>query len=470
MPKGNCTFKATGGQYFSTVIIHLGLFTLFSLGLYLPWALVRLFRLKASHTTIQGKETEFSGNGGPLFLLLLINGLLTIITFGLYGPWAFCRIYRWKAENTLVSGTPSGFSGTGAGLFVLYLFHLFLLPMITLGFYYLVGMYRFHAWKEEHTLYGGKPSSFGAGLGAYIKICLLTWIINSVTFGLFAPWALCMLFRWQMGGLAVGDKELVDHYPPVRTNWRAVLITFLMGLLLVGSVGFLILEEIKRHMEVFSRMSFEQTVVHKSKIVMKKPETAVASKAAKKEAAKKASEPKKKPSGKPPSMSKALLNQLKEIDQFIKDNPENGFAYYNRANLYASNGDFERALKDYTKALDIDSKSRDAYYNRGLVRARMNQYDLAVQDFGKAVSMDSAFGDAYCNRGNVYYALKKYHLAISDYDKALEIDAKDGVVYFNRGLAYLALGEKTRAGSDFKKAFELGQKQAETYLKQKTDQ
>ena len=165
MPKGNCEFKATGGQYFSTVILHLALFGLFSLGLYIPWALVRLFKLKASHTTIQGKETTFSGTGGPLFVLLLINGLLTLVTLGLYGPWAFCRIYRWKAENTLVEGTPSRFSGTGGGLFVLYLLHLFLLPMITFGFYYLVGMYRFHAWREEHTRYGGKDTSFGAGLG-----------------------------------------------------------------------------------------------------------------------------------------------------------------------------------------------------------------------------------------------------------------------------------------------------------------
>ena len=28
MPKGNCEFKATGGQYFSIVIFHLGVFSL----------------------------------------------------------------------------------------------------------------------------------------------------------------------------------------------------------------------------------------------------------------------------------------------------------------------------------------------------------------------------------------------------------------------------------------------------------
>ena len=272
MPKGNCEFKATGGQYFTTVIFHLGLFSLVSLGLYFPWALVRLFKLKASHTTIQGKKTTFSGSGGQAFVLLLFNGLLTIITLGIYGPWAFCRVFRWKADHTLVDGTPSRFSGTGGGLFVLYLVHLILLPMVTFGFYYLVGMYRFHAWKEEHTLYGGKPTSFGAGLGEYVKICLLTWIVNSVTFALFTPWALCMLYRWQMNGLAVGDKELVDHFPPVRTSWRAVLITFLMGLLLVAAAGFFILEEIRVQIEAFHQGALKEKGVLKSRIVRSRPE------------------------------------------------------------------------------------------------------------------------------------------------------------------------------------------------------
>lgn len=63
MAKGNCQFNGTGGQYFGTIIIHLGLFTLFILDIYAPWGLVRLFRLKASHTVIYGKSVSFSGSG-----------------------------------------------------------------------------------------------------------------------------------------------------------------------------------------------------------------------------------------------------------------------------------------------------------------------------------------------------------------------------------------------------------------------
>jgi uncharacterized membrane protein YjgN (DUF898 family)/Tfp pilus assembly protein PilF len=481
MAKGNCQFEGKGGQYFSAVIFHLGLFSIVTLGLYLPWALVRLFKLKASHAMIHGKKTTFSGTGGEFFVRLLLNGLLTFITLGFYGPWAFCNIYRWKSDHTLVDGTPSRFTGTGGGLFVLYAVHLILLPMVTLGFYYLVGMYRFHAWKEEHTLYGGKTTSFGAGLGEYIKICLLTWILNSITFALFSPWSLCMLYRWQMGGLVVGDRDLVDHFPPVKTSFRAILITFLMGLLLIASAGFFILEEVMFHIQTFSEMSLKETGVLKSKIVSNKTETSPPPKVS--EPTQKVEKPvpvtradKTKPVGEPASPKKTqpkkpqpsnrdIEKDLKAMDLFIQDNPSNGTAFYNRACLYASKGDLNQALKDYSEAIRVNSDNADAYYNRGMVRVKLKHYDLAVQDFQKVITLKPGFDDAYCNRGNVYYALEKYNLAIQDYTKALNIDPDDGDVLFNRGLAHLALEQKNQALSDFKKAVQLGQKQAEKYLK-----
>jgi len=482
MAKSNGQFEGNGGQYFSDVIFHLGLFSLLTLGLYLPWALVRLFKLKASHSTIQGKKTTFSGTGGEFFVRLLLNGLLTFITLGFYGPWAFCHIFRWKADHTLVDGTPSRFTGTGGVLFVLYAVHLILLPMVTFGFYYLVGMYRFHAWKEEHTLYGGKFTSFGAGLGEYIKICLLTWILNSITFALFTPWSLCMLYRWQMGGLAVGDKDLVDHFPQVQTSWRAVLITFLMGLLLVASAGFFILEEIKFHIQAFSQKSLEETGVLKSKIVRNRTKTPPPPKVLKStekiqkptpitgtdknESIGDAASPVKSPPEKSQPDNREFEKDLKTLDLFIKGNPPNGTAFYNRACLYASKGELDRALKDYTEAIRINSENADAYYNRGMVWVKLKHYDLAVQDFQKVITLTPGFEDAYCNRGNTYYALGKFNLAIRDYTKALEIDHEDGDVLFNRGLAHLALEQKDQALSDFKKGFQLGQKQAEGYLKQ----
>ena len=174
MARGNCNFSGNGGIFFSTVLIHLFILSAITLGLYLPWAWVRIFKLKASHTTIQEKGVQFVGTGGQLLVLGLVQGLITLITLGLYGPWAICKFFDWKARNTIVGGTPSRFKGTGGGLFPLYLVHLVILPVLTLGIYYVYGFYRLYAWKEEHTLYAGQKTSFGGGFLAFLKISIIS--------------------------------------------------------------------------------------------------------------------------------------------------------------------------------------------------------------------------------------------------------------------------------------------------------
>jgi len=66
-----------------TMIIHVILLSGLTLGIYAPWAWVRVLRLKSSHTIVNGKQVTFSGTGGQLFILALIHGLLTIITLSI---------------------------------------------------------------------------------------------------------------------------------------------------------------------------------------------------------------------------------------------------------------------------------------------------------------------------------------------------------------------------------------------------
>jgi len=39
-------------------------------------------------------------------------------------------------------------------------------------------------------------------------------------------------------------------------------------------------------------------------------------------------------------------------------------AYFNRGNAYADKGQYDQAIPDYTKALEINPKDGKAYYNR----------------------------------------------------------------------------------------------------------
>lgn len=73
-----------------------------------------------------------------------------------------------------------------------------------------------------------------------------------------------------------------------------------------------------------------------------------------------------------------------DITKVIDLEPEFPYAYYNRANLEASTGDYRAALADYNVAIGIDDTFAEAYYNRGIALIFLNRVDEGLQDLGKA--------------------------------------------------------------------------------------
>ena len=72
--------------------------------------------------------------------------------------------------------------------------------------------------------------------------------------------------------------------------------------------------------------------------------------------------------------------------------------------------------------------------NRGLAYADKEDYDRAIADYDKALELDPKDATAYNNRGFTYDKKGDYDKAIADYNKALELDPKDATAYNNRGI------------------------------------
>jgi tetratricopeptide (TPR) repeat protein len=181
---------------------------------------------------------------------------------------------------------------------------------------------------------------------------------------------------------------------------------------------------------------------------------------------KKAAEP---PADKKPEPKDVTSEQeIKVLDELIKKDGNNVVALYNRAWLYASRNDFEKAVEDYTKAIQNDKGQADIYYNRGLLYVKMKKYDLAVKDFDEAIKLNPRDADAYCNRAGANSQLGKTDLAIRDYTEALKIRPEDADALYSRGVVHMSMGSETKAVEDFKKAARMGHKKAREGLKQAT--
>ncbi len=65
-----------------------------------------------------------------------------------------------------------------------------------------------------------------------------------------------------------------------------------------------------------------------------------------------------------------------------------------------------------------------AYNNRGAAYAVLGQYQLAIEDYDKAIQLDPDYADPYYNRGAAYYVLDQDGKAEADYAKACRLDTR----------------------------------------------
>ena len=153
------SFSFTGGALFGALFVG-GLLSGVTLGIYLPWFMCKLARLFAESVALIDAESGeavgqvgFEGQGGELLGMVLLNGLLCSVTLGIYTPWAMVKVMRFWAGYTRVANDGQTFAldylGTGGQLFGRLIVN-GLLCGITLGIYSswaLVDMLRFHCGK-----------------------------------------------------------------------------------------------------------------------------------------------------------------------------------------------------------------------------------------------------------------------------------------------------------------------------------
>ena len=139
--------------------------------------------------------------------------------------------------------------------------------------------------------------------------------------------------------------------------------------------------------------------------------------------------------------------------------------YFNRGNIYHNKSNFDRAIDEYTKAIELKLDYTEAYYNRGSAYHRKGNFDRAIDEYTKAMELKLDYANAYNNRGVAYYNKGDYEKAIVDFNRAIELRPNDAKTYFGRGDAYADDGEFDKAINDYEKALELNPGFALVYYK-----
>jgi tetratricopeptide (TPR) repeat protein len=121
-------------------------------------------------------------------------------------------------------------------------------------------------------------------------------------------------------------------------------------------------------------------------------------------------------------------------------------------------GYYDKAIADYTKAIEIDPKYADVYYDRGDVWYDKGDYDKAIADYTKAIEINPKFIPAYKHLGDAWREKGYYDKAIASYTKAIEIDPNPKYAAAYDSLAWLMATCPESRYRDGKRAVDLAEK------------
>lgn len=114
-------------------------------------------------------------------------------------------------------------------------------------------------------------------------------------------------------------------------------------------------------------------------------------------------------------------NSLALWEDVLEKNPLENMGYYGRSNVRASAGDYDGALLDLTRCVELAPRNWKAFNNRGRLFTEMKEFDKAIADHSAAIAVNPREPALFLNRGNTYLLKGDKARAAEDYDRALAL-------------------------------------------------
>ena len=175
--------------------------------------------------------------------------------------------------------------------------------------------------------------------------------------------------------------------------------------------------------------------------------------------------------------SGSIKNGIKFLKQGLKSNlaepPVLFEIYYSLGNAYTRQKDYERAQKNYQKAIAqpiLPKLKIGAYNNLGSLLLNLGALAAAKQALDKVVQLDPNFAMGYYNLAMVLKTMGRRESAIAAYQKSIELNPHYAPAYQNLGVTFYQSGYMKESIETFKRAIALYERQnpqTATELRQK---
>ena len=269
-------FLGKGSAYFGIWIVNVVL-TVFTLGLYYPWAVASVRKYFWSQTELENNRFVFHGTGKEIFKGFIVAYLIVIFIYGIqfYGnisqnvtltligsslvflalfflvPIAIFGAIRYRLSRTSWRGIFFSFKGNLRDFINLYLINT-LFTTITFGFYYPFMENNLRKYIFSHAKFGNLRFGFdGRGL-EYFKIIFLGIFLTFITFGIYYPWYVKNIFNFHINYMFIVDENGEKKYlKSTLSGGKTFGVLFTNLLLAVVTLGFGFAWVLIRNMKLF---------------------------------------------------------------------------------------------------------------------------------------------------------------------------------------------------------------------------
>lgn len=163
--------------------------------------------------------------------------------------------------------------------------------------------------------------------------------------------------------------------------------------------------------------------------------------------------------------SKSYKQGIVAYSRLIETNVLVSDYFLNRGYCYYQLKDFEKAEKDYHRALTLPNPALDLIYdNLSLLYYDINNFQKAIEYSTKRIELNPRNHVPYIDRGLCYRKLKKYKEAEKDFNKSLEIKPDFFRAFGYRSFLFLELGQYQKSLEDASKSIEINPKYGYGYI------
>jgi tetratricopeptide (TPR) repeat protein len=153
---------------------------------------------------------------------------------------------------------------------------------------------------------------------------------------------------------------------------------------------------------------------------------------------------------------------INALNQAVKTDSSNYMAWYYRGLLFSrfftpegATGianypflDFNAAIRDYSRSIDLKADFADAWYQRAEVRFNMFNDSTGLRDINEAIRLEPKYSYYYSARAHQHVLKGRMQAALNDYNTSISLNQNDPDAFLGRAKTYHKLGMHKEAKRD----------------------